>query len=135
MNYHDTLSYLIDAFGGADNLQKLLGVGPSALSNYRRREHLPLNQARKLSNIAPKFGFNLDPYTLKISVIDDDRKSEILLIITGGIAAYKALAGTEPATTADPTRRSRSAIWGRTATTAGRGAGRRAPGWTSVPLS
>jgi phosphopantothenoylcysteine decarboxylase/phosphopantothenate--cysteine ligase len=91
MNYHDTLSYLMDAFGGADNLQKLLGVGPSALSNYRRREHLPLNQARKLSNIAPEFGFNLDPYTLKISVIDDDRKPEILLIITGGIAAYKAL--------------------------------------------
>ena len=91
MNYHDTLSYLMDAFGGADNLQKLLGVGPSALSNYRRREHLPLNQARKLSNIAPKFGFNLDPYTLKISVIDDDRKPEILLMITGGIAAYKAL--------------------------------------------
>lgn len=59
MNYHDTLSYLMDAFGGSDNLQKLLGVGPSALSNYRRREHLPLNQARKLSNIAPKFGFNL----------------------------------------------------------------------------
>ena len=91
MNYHDTLSYLMDAFGGADNLQKLLGVGPSALSNYRRREHLPLNQARKLSNIAPEFGFNLDPYTLKISVVDDDRKPEILLIITGGIAAYKAL--------------------------------------------
>ena len=91
MNYHDTLSYLIDAFGGADNLQKLLGVGPSALSNYRRREHLPLNQARKLSTIAPKFGFNLDPYTLKISVVNDGRKPEILLIITGGIAAYKAL--------------------------------------------
>ncbi len=91
MNYHDTLSYLINAFGGADNLQKLLGVGPSALSNYRRREHLPLNQARKLSDIAPKFGFNLDPYSLKISVMNKDKETEILLIITGGIAAYKAL--------------------------------------------
>ena len=91
MNYQDTLSYLIEAFGGAYNLQKLLGVGPSALSNYRRREHLPLNQAQKLSNIAPKFGFNLDPYTLKISVINDNIKPEILLIITGGIAAYKVL--------------------------------------------
>ena len=82
---------MIDAFGGADNLQKLLGVGPSALSNYRRREHLPLNQARKLSNIAPKLGFNLNPYTLKISLIDTGKKPEILLIITGGIAAYKTL--------------------------------------------
>ena len=77
MNYHDTLSYLINAFGGADNLQKLLGVGPSALSNYRRREHLPLNQARKLSDIAPKFGFNLDPYSLKISVLNKDKETEI----------------------------------------------------------
>ena len=91
MKYHDTLSYLIEAFGGADNLQKLLGVGPSALSNYRRREHLPLNQAKKLSNIAPNFGFKLDPYNLKISITNKDKKPDILLIITGGIAAYKAL--------------------------------------------
>ena len=91
MNYHDTLNYLIDAFGGADKLQKLLGVGPSALSNYRSREHLPLNQARKLSEIAPQFGFELDPYTLQISLIERNKKPEILLIITGGIAAYKAL--------------------------------------------
>ena len=69
MNYHDTLNYLIDAFGGAEELQKLLGVGPSALSNYRSRGHLPLNQAKKLSGIAPQFGFKLEPHTLQISLI------------------------------------------------------------------
>ncbi len=91
MNYQDTLNYLIDVFGGADELQKFLGVGPSALSNYRSREHLPLIQAQKLSKIAPQFGFNLNPYSLQISFINEKKKPEILLIITGGIAAYKSL--------------------------------------------
>lgn len=91
MNYQDTLNYLINAFGGADKLQKLLGVGPSALSNYRSRERLPLSQAQKLSKIAPQFGFHLDPYNLQISFINEKKKPEILLIITGGIAAYKSL--------------------------------------------
>ena len=91
MNYHDTLNYLIDAFGGAEELQKLLGVGPSALSNYRSRGHIPLNQAKKLSGIAPQFGFKLEPHTLQISLIKENKKPELLLIITGGIAAYKAL--------------------------------------------
>ncbi len=91
MNYNDTLKHLIDTFGGAENLQKLLDVGPSALSNYRSRGHIPLNQAKKLSEIAPQLGFKLDPHTLQISLINENKKPEILLIITGGIAAYKAL--------------------------------------------
>merc|ERR1711880_24914 len=65
--------------------------GPSAVSNYKSRQHLPLNQAKRLSKIAPQFGFNLDPHSLQISTSDKNKKSEILLIITGGIAAYKAL--------------------------------------------
>jgi len=91
MSYQDKLNYLINAFGGADNLQKLLDVGPSAISNYKSRKHLPLNQAKRLSKMAPQFGFNLDPHTLQISTSDKNKKPEILLIITGGIAAYKAL--------------------------------------------
>ncbi len=91
MSYQDKLNYLINVFGGADNFQKLLGVGPSALSNYKSRKHLPLNQAKRLSKIAPQFGFSLDPHSLQISTSDKNKKPEILLIITGGIAAYKAL--------------------------------------------
>lgn len=91
MKYQESLTYLIEAFGGSDNLQKILGVGPSALSNYRRREHLPFNQAQKLSELAPDYGFNLDPYSLRISPVNKKAKLEILLIITGGIAAYKSL--------------------------------------------
>ena len=91
MSYQNKLNYLINAFGGADNFQKLLGVGPSAISNYKSRKHLPLNQAKRLSKIAPQFGFSLDPHSLQIRTSDKNQKTEILLIITGGIAAYKAL--------------------------------------------
>ena len=91
MSYQDKLNYLINAFGGADNFQKLLGVGPSAISNYKSRKHLPLSQAKRLSKIAPQFGFSLDPHNLLISTNDKNKKPEILLVITGGIAAYKAL--------------------------------------------
>ena len=86
MSYQDKLNYLINSFGGADNFQKLLGVGPSAISNYKSRKHLPLSQAKRLSKIAPQFGFSLDPHSLLISASDKNKEPEILIIITMVVA-------------------------------------------------
>ena len=76
------------ALGGRAALQDLLQVGPSALSNYRNRGHIPADKLAILQQAARAKGWHLDADTLQLS---PHQAPVILLIITGGIAAYKAL--------------------------------------------
>ena len=89
---------IIDALGGASQVQALLGVGPSAVSNYRARGNFPENARIKIWQALKARGVAVDPETLEITPSKTQGESEIslaapriLLIITGGIAAYKAL--------------------------------------------
>ena len=75
-------------FGGRRALQNLLQVGPSALSNYRNRGYIPADKMLRLQNAARDRGLQLHPDTLELS---NHKAPIILLIITGGVAAYKAL--------------------------------------------
>lgn len=79
---------LIDALGGRTAVQSLLQVGASALSNYRSRAHIPAHKLSVLQDAARAHGLQLDPASLHLS---DHKAPVILLIITGGVAAYKAL--------------------------------------------
>ena len=94
------LSAIITALGGRDALQKLLGVGPSAISNYLTRGHLP-NRAKPIiyaALIAKGYQVQADdlkilaaPTKFKNSGIVDHSSPNILLIVSGWIAAYKTL--------------------------------------------
>ena len=88
------LSALITALGGRDALQQLLQVGPSAISNYLTKGHLP-NRAKPLIYAAlTKKGYQLSADNLEILATPAGRTTSgprILLIVSGGIAAYKAL--------------------------------------------
>ena len=79
---------MIEALGGRSAMCTLLQVGPSALSNYRNRGHIPANKLKQLQTEAKHHGLELDPINLHLS---EHKAPVILLIITGGIAAYKAL--------------------------------------------
>ena len=92
---------LITALGGRVSLQTLLGVGPSAISNYLARGALP-NRARPLIFQAlQERGYQIDPQSLRITALPAVKSRQVqlrrmrgaslLLIIGGGIAAYKAL--------------------------------------------
>ena len=95
---------IIEKLGGAAALQILLGVGPSAVSNYRLRGAFPEYARVKIWQALKARGLQVDPETLeiigattKVSPVDNlaieplVKAPSILLIISGGIAAYKAL--------------------------------------------
>ena len=91
---------IIDALGGPGQVQALLGVGPSAVSNYRMRGDFPEYARIKVWQALKARGIHVDPETLleaeghaqtKIADAVPEPKARILLIISGGIAAYKAL--------------------------------------------
>ena len=94
------LSAIIIALGGRRALQQLLGVGPSAISNYLARGHLP-NRAKPII-YAALIAKGCQVQADNLEILAAPKKSEkpdkivnfrphILLIVSGGIAAYKAL--------------------------------------------
>ena len=93
---------IITALGGRDEVQKLLGVGPSAISNYLNRGAFPARAKATLCEALRSRGYDIDPATMAISssshrttrLPQDSSQSvtpHILLVVGGGIAAYKAL--------------------------------------------
>ena len=94
------LSAIITALGGRSNLQKLLNVGPSAISNYMTRGHLPNRVKPIIYNALTAKGYRVraddleilePPLNLPVSDKITNSGPRILLIISGGIAAYRAL--------------------------------------------
>lgn len=88
------LSALITALGGRDALQQLLQVGPSAISNYLTKGHLPKRAKPLIYAALTEKGYQLSADNLDILATPAGRTTSgprILLIVSGGIAAYKAL--------------------------------------------
>ena len=82
-----TLDDYARLLGGRQALQDLLGVGPSALSNYVKRGTIPVKKRALLDKAVSQNSHKQPP-------LSQNHISEApicLLIITGGIAAYKAL--------------------------------------------
>jgi phosphopantothenoylcysteine decarboxylase/phosphopantothenate--cysteine ligase len=99
-----SIDEIIEQLGGPSAVQILLGVGPSAVSNYRLRGAFPEYARVKIWQALKARGLQVDPETLDIigaaassaqippSLPQTTAKQpSILLIISGGIAAYKAL--------------------------------------------
>jgi phosphopantothenoylcysteine decarboxylase/phosphopantothenate--cysteine ligase len=82
---------IIQRLGGRDAVQSLLGVGPSALSNYLRRAELPHDKVTIIKKALRAEGWSFDPEKLHLNPLTSQTKKQVLLIITGGIAAYKGL--------------------------------------------
>ena len=72
-------------------MQTLLGVGPSALSNYLRRAELPRDKMATINTALLAKGWSFDPEKLQLHPLSNQTRKRVLLIITGGIAAYKGL--------------------------------------------
>ncbi len=89
--FAELFAQIIQKLGGRDSVQSLLGVGPSALSNYLRRAELPLDKMAIISTALHEKGWSFDPEKLQLRPLTAQTKKRVLLIITGGIAAYKGL--------------------------------------------
>ena len=98
---------IIEALGGTTQVQALLGVGPSAVSNYKARGAFPEHARTRVWQALKAKGIMVDPETLEetgsAAAPSADPAPRILLIVTGGIAAYKAL---------ELVRRMRDLDWG-----------------------
>ncbi|MDB9890875.1 bifunctional phosphopantothenoylcysteine decarboxylase/phosphopantothenate--cysteine ligase CoaBC [Alphaproteobacteria bacterium] len=96
------LSAIITALGGRHAIQQLLNVGPSAISNYMTRGHLPERAKPIIYAALTQKGYQIRADDLEILASppatssqplhhDTHSSKRILLIVAGGIAAYKAL--------------------------------------------
>jgi phosphopantothenoylcysteine decarboxylase/phosphopantothenate--cysteine ligase len=92
------LPALITALGGRHTIQQLLNVGPSAISNYLTRGQLPERAKPIIYNALAAKGYKLRADDLEILATPTAGDAShavtgphILLIVAGGIAAYKAL--------------------------------------------
>ena len=90
-DFAQTFAQIVLKLGGRDAVQNLLGVGPSALSNYLRREDIPRDKLALISSALADRGWLFDPDRLQLIPASTDTTKRVLLIITGGIAAYKGL--------------------------------------------
>ena len=93
---HVDLTAIMTALGGRRAMQDVLGVGASAISNYVARGSVPTHVRSKLYNALTARGYQVQLEDLSIICGPDTATSPaakpmILLIIGGGIAAYKAL--------------------------------------------
>ena len=90
-DFADIFAQVIQKLGGRDAVQALLGVGPSALSNYLRRAELPRDKMAIISTALHAKGWSFEPKKLQLYPLSTQTKRRVVLIITGGIAAYKGL--------------------------------------------
>ena len=90
-DFAQVFSQILHKLGGRDEVQALLGVGPSALSNYLRREDIPRDKSELISAALQEKGWLFDQDKLQLIPTRTETKKRVLLIITGGIAAYKGL--------------------------------------------
>ena len=90
-DFKTILDAAIQQLGGNESVQKLLGVGASALSNYRQRGQLPAAKQAILETELAQQGWYLDLEGLQFTPLNSGQQRRVLLLITGGIAAYKAL--------------------------------------------
>ena len=90
-DFKTILDAAIQQLGGNETVQKLFGVGASALSNYRQRGQLPAAKQTILEAELAQQGWYLDLESLQFVPLISGQQRRVLLLITGGIAAYKAL--------------------------------------------
>ena len=90
-DFAQAFTQILHKLGGREAVQALLGVGPSALSNYMRREEIPRDKLALIRSALQEKGWQFDLDRLQLVPINAKTRKRVLLIITGGIAAYKGL--------------------------------------------
>ena len=90
-DFNTLFDQIIAELGGRDAVMALLDVGPSALSNYRKRGTIPSAKQALLDEALARKGLTFEADDLRLSARNSGEMRRVLLIITGGIAAYKAL--------------------------------------------
>ena len=83
------ISQLISLLGGTGAVAKKVNVKPSAISNWKKSNKIPINKHDAIFELSSKLNVNLDEFLIPKNL--NNIKAKILLIICGGIASYKSL--------------------------------------------
>jgi hypothetical protein len=66
-----SIAHVVKAFGGTDGMAEWAGIGPSAVSNWIARDHIPPGWHLRMYREAAARGFEIDE-----SVFDDRLRDE-----------------------------------------------------------
>ena len=93
MTFEQKLDKIASLLGGRTQMAQALNVGNSAISNYAKRGQIPATKRALLKSALLAHGHQLDTATLTVAAAAPPAADRpiCLLIITGGIAAYKSL--------------------------------------------
>ena len=83
------ISDLISTLGGTGQVAKHLNIKPSTISNWKKLSKIPKNKQEALLNLSHHLNVNIERFLVSKQLIST--KINVLLIICGGIAAYKSL--------------------------------------------
>ena len=83
------ISQLISLLGGTGAVAKKVNVKPSAISNWKKSNKIPINKHDAIFELSSKLNVNIDEFLIPKNL--NKIKAKILLIICGGIASYKSL--------------------------------------------
>ena len=83
------ISDLILTLGGTGQVAKHLNIKPSTISNWKKLSKIPKNKQEALLNLSSHLNVNIERFLVSKQLIGS--KINVLLIICGGIAAYKSL--------------------------------------------
>jgi len=80
---------LISTLGGTGHVAKYLNIKPSAISNWKKLSKIPKNKHEPLLKLSKHLNINIEQFLISKKLTNT--KFNVLLIICGGIAAYKSL--------------------------------------------
>ena len=80
---------LISTLGGTGQVAKYLNIKPSAISNWKKLSKIPKNKQESLLKLSQHLNINIEQFLISKKLTST--KFNVLLVICGGIAAYKSL--------------------------------------------
>ena len=93
MTFNKDISALITALGGTGQVASHLNIKPSAISNWKKLNKIPKNKQSSLIQLSENLNINIQKFFIPKNILCtfSKKKLNVLLIISGGIAAYKSL--------------------------------------------
>ena len=85
----NNISQLIFLLGGTGAVAEKLKIQPSAISNWKKLDKIPISKHGVLLELSSHLGINIENFLPAKKLNNSNFK--ILLIISGGIASYKSL--------------------------------------------
>ena len=93
MTFNKDISALISTLGGTGQVASYLNIKPSAISNWKKLNKVPKNKQNSLLRLSEDLNINIKKFLVPKNILYNlnKKKLNVLLIISGGIAAYKSL--------------------------------------------